>query len=90
MKFIRVIKSSISANDKIKVFLNLKEQDKNYVSKYWNIFDKQGKTALYYGSNLISFVENENDIISYILNFYIGKPETILKIKLNNKIIYED
>lgn len=90
MKFIRIIKSSISTNDKIKVFLQLKEQDRNYVSKYWNLFDKQGRIALYYGSNLISFVEDEDDIISYILNFYTGKPEIILKIKLNNKIIYED
>lgn len=94
MKFIRVIKAKLSINDKIKVYLHNIENNKDHISVFWHLYhnqyDKQNRIALNYGENLISFVEDKDDIVSAILSYYIGKPEDVIEIKLNKDTIYKE
>ena len=51
---------------------------------------KQNRIALNNGENLISFVEDKDDIVSTILSYYIGKSENVVEIKLGKDTIYKE
>lgn len=94
MAFIRILKARLSINDKIKVYLHNIENNKDHISVFWHLYhnqyDKQNRIALNYGENLISFVEDKDDIVSTILSYYIGKSEDVVEIKLGKNTIYKE
>lgn len=94
MKFIKILKARLSINDRIKVYLRNIENNKDHISVFWHLYhnqyDKQNRIALNYGENLISFVEDKDDIVSTILSYYIGKSEDAVEIKLGKDTIYKE